>query len=169
MTEAKKTTETKKIDPKALSEVSNRVELGSIRLESLATKFEQAPGADVSAILLEFEYDCGWRRRDERPGFDVRFVFESSLCRMLTGDAVEGKFFEFKAIYVLEYVLGEPAPNDWDERLDMFSSVNGVINIWPYVRAELASVFSKMGLPQLMLPVYRPGRPNTGRVEFRAS
>ncbi|WP_426734396.1 hypothetical protein [Myxococcus faecalis] len=168
MTEAKQHPEAK-IDPKALAEVSNKVDLTSIRLESISSKVEQSQFVSASAIFLEFEYNCLWRRRDERPGFDVRFEFRSSLSQSAVTDQPSSSFFKFELVYILEYALKEIAPSDWEHRLDLFANINGVVNIWPYVRAELASTLSKTGLPQLMLPVYRPGRPSKGRVEFRAS
>ncbi|RUO94827.1 hypothetical protein D7Y11_02555 [Corallococcus sp. AB018] len=157
-----------KIDPKALAEVSNAVDLLAVRLEELVARIASQDAVPGVSIALEFEYSCEWRRRDERPGFDVRFKLDSALHTKAKRDAEWGKLVEFHIAYALEYALKKPAPAEWDERLGQFANINGVVNVWPYARAEMSTSLAKMGLPQFMLPVYRPGRANKGRVEFHA-
>jgi hypothetical protein len=53
-----------------------------------------------------------------------------------------------------------------DEQLEEFARVNGVFNAWPYFREFVHASLARMGLPPLILPVYRlskPKRPATDK------
>ncbi len=45
-----------------------------------------------------------------------------------------------------------------DEHVDAFAGFNGVYNGWPYWREFVQGMMSRLGVPPLTLPVYRPAR-----------
>jgi len=51
-----------------------------------------------------------------------------------------------------------------DEDLLQFASLNGIRNVWPYMREYCQSVLARMQLPQFTLPSFAPGnfRPPAG-------
>lgn len=46
-----------------------------------------------------------------------------------------------------------------DEELMEFARVNGVFNAWPYFREFVHAALSRMGLPPVIIPVFRLSRP----------
>lgn len=156
-------------DPKALADVANRVELDGVRLSELEAKTPARPMLSEAALFLGFSYNSALRRCDDRPGFDVIFTFQCGLDEKTEKEGAKGtRLLDLRAVFTLEYRLPEVPPSDWTERLETFARVNGVVNAWPYVRSELQNVCTKMGLPPIALPVYRPGRPTSATIEFRA-
>jgi len=170
MSDAKNTEEKPKIDVRQLADVANRVELTAINLLQLSCKGPDGVELADGTLVMDYEYKTAARRRDTRPGFDVRFDLKVEI-KTITRAKGEGAVGASSVVacdlsYALEYRLPEVAPQDWNERIGLFAQVNGVVNAWPYARQEFASLLAKMGLPPLLLPVYRPGRPTKARIEF---
>jgi hypothetical protein len=42
-----------------------------------------------------------------------------------------------------------------DEELSAFARVNGVFNAWPYFREFVHASVARMGLPSVIVPIYR--------------
>lgn len=70
-------------------------------------------------------------------------------------DADDDELLRMAATFLLEYSLssfaGLKKPN-----FDAFGELNGVYNVWPYLREFVQSTTVRMGLPGLTIPVYRP-------------
>lgn len=49
-----------------------------------------------------------------------------------------------------------------DDQLRAFAQINGVFNAWPYWREFVQNSAARMGLPRLILPVFRFTEPSTG-------
>jgi hypothetical protein len=160
MTESKKP-----LDPKLLADVANRVELEKVKLTKIDASIRGDFSPDHPPIFLKFSYRTRWNRVDARPGIDVWFEFQCQLEED-SNASPKNLLLEFTAVYLLEYRLPEAPPADWQERLDLFATVNGVVNAWPYVRAEFQELCSRMDLPTVTLPVYRPGRPSKAKLRF---
>ncbi len=58
------------------------------------------------------------------------------------------------AVFDLEYGC-EGLEDFTEEQLSAFARLNGVFNAWPYWREFVQSMTTRMGLPALVLPVYR--------------
>jgi hypothetical protein len=65
---------------------------------------------------------------------------------------------EAQVMLRLEYTLA-PGIDVVDAEVDMddFVGVNGYLHAWPYLRAEVQSLTTKIGLPPLLLPVQLSG------------
>lgn len=63
-----------------------------------------------------------------------------------------------KIQYELEYALPDELKVTRAE-LDAFAKINGVFNAWPYFREIVQSATLRMGLPPVVLPVYRVPAP----------
>ena len=152
-------------DVKALADVANRVSLDSVTL--LQIKATRGAVLDETKDLtFAFEYRTAWKRVNARPGIDVTFELDARLEQPDGGERKVGTIIDASISFVLSYELPEVPPDDWNDRLALFARVNAPVNAWPYARAELQSLFVKMDLPAIMLPVYRPGRATNGKVEY---
>jgi hypothetical protein len=66
-------------------------------------------------------------------------------------------------VYYLDYVFnvnGGPTGEELQEHLAAFAKVNGIYNVWPYFRELVQSMGSRLGLPPVVLPVFRVPRPS---------
>jgi hypothetical protein len=71
-------------------------------------------------------------------------------------DSQQQPVMSFRAIHELRYsVLG--THHFADETLREFGRVNAVFNVWPYWRTFIQHATADMGLPRLILPVFRGG------------
>jgi hypothetical protein len=48
-----------------------------------------------------------------------------------------------------------PKAEERDRYFQAFANVNGIYNVWPYFRELVHSTVARMGLPPLIIPVYR--------------
>jgi hypothetical protein len=92
------------------------------------------------------------------PGFRFEAFNEGSEDRaVITVDAT----------FVLTYAL-ENFDGIRKSGYQQFADLNGVYNAWPYWREFVQTTITRMGLPALVLPVFRivePGKPRTKRTK----
>jgi hypothetical protein len=65
---------------------------------------------------------------------------------------------EFSCAFSLGYcfnVVGGPEGEERDKYLKAFAEVNGTYNVWPYFRELFQSTITRMGLPPVVVPLYR--------------
>ncbi|MFM2153845.1 MAG: hypothetical protein RL199_2280 [Pseudomonadota bacterium] len=159
---------TAQINAQSLHEISKLVQLDLIMVESISAQRMPIPftGGD---LLVPYAFTTPWVRVDDRPGFDVVVDFNAALERSVTTNNEERvALMSFSLRTRLCYTLPERPSVGLDPSIDSFSQVNAVVNAWPYIRQEFSSMLSRMGLPAIVLPVYRPGRPSTGILSFQA-
>jgi hypothetical protein len=58
------------------------------------------------------------------------------------------------ATFILEYEISS-ASDLADEQFRAFARTNGIYNAWPYWREYVQSTTARMGLPPIMIPVFR--------------
>jgi hypothetical protein len=74
----------------------------------------------------------------------------------------------FEANFVLVYdIVAFPPEKERETFFEAFAEINGKYNAWPYLRELVQSLSSRLGLPGLVLPVYR--LPNADDANERAS
>ncbi len=64
--------------------------------------------------------------------------------------------------FVVTYIFNAPEPLPLEERdayLSAFANINAVFNVWPYFRELVQSTVARMGVPPLVLSVYRIAPP----------
>lgn len=62
----------------------------------------------------------------------------------------------FRLAYSFNVKAGPPEALR-EELFTAFANVNGIFNAWPYIRELVQTTATRMGLPPLVLPVYRVG------------
>ncbi len=61
-----------------------------------------------------------------------------------------------KGEMVAIYLVKENGLVDYsEEQIGQFSEINGTYNVWPYLRELVSSVMSRMGVPGVMVPLWR--------------
>lgn len=61
-----------------------------------------------------------------------------------------------EAVFALDYQLPSSPPVERrPELFGAFATLNGTYNAWPYVRELVQSLTTRMGLPGLIIPLYR--------------
>ncbi|SIN69404.1 hypothetical protein SAMN05444166_0173 [Singulisphaera sp. GP187] len=153
------------------SELQPETRVNPIELAALVSDRVQID--DV--ILTKFS---GSREADTNPS-DDSFTTQSNITRYgINKDEDEGKLFVFldfelkgskhdqenlpslevSAAFVVVYTL-----NSFDglteDNFQAFAMLNGVFNAWPFWREFVRSATSRMGLPPVIVPVHRIGKP----------
>jgi hypothetical protein len=80
----------------------------------------------------------------------ANFVMEAKPEGLKEASAV----VEASASLDLEYVFPDVGSLD-EETIQNFGRINGVYNAWPYWREYVQNAVARMGLPPLVVPVYR--------------
>jgi preprotein translocase subunit SecB len=134
-------------DNRALSApVSSVVKVESIRLVGCHTK--GMPTSTAVRQQLHVEH----RPIAER--IENRLLVTIDVHVWTQAEAAE-RAVDIYATFLLTYDVGD---HQFDQaNLDAFAALNGMFNLWPYVREFVQSMTVRMGLPALTLPVHRPG------------
>lgn len=140
-------------------EVSKRVEVQAVNLiESLA---KRSLGGDL-AREVKIRFAVRTSLSDDKkivsvfPRFQVTAGPENGKLPDLVIEA------EFAILYSISSTEGLDEPN-----FKAFGELNGVFNCWPYWREYVQQTTTRMGLPPLVIPVYRPDRPTLPTVESK--
>ena len=140
-------------DPMDLAaRVSERVQIQGV----LVSRFEakRAPGTDTGDDDFKVEItvpELGVSKDPEKEMFWVFLTFQLlGTGKSETGDEAD---LSIKASFVISYSL-----NSFDdlseENFRAFSQLNGIFNAWPYWREFVQSTTARMGLDQVVVPVY---------------
>jgi hypothetical protein len=135
------------ISPLALAaNVAARVQIKDVLL--LATSAERA--LELGSGGLSVRTSNGAETTVEERALTVKCRFRMEANR---ADSDEVKV-SVDALYVIRYELSS-AEGLTKEALDRFGEYNGTYNAWPYWREFLNSTIVRMGLPSLVVPVFR--------------
>jgi len=130
--------------------VSDKVNLEDVRL--IACKCFQSPEVGTGSHNLEIAWKVETQADKNNKTVLVlpSFVIKGTPK---TGDSKEPDLTieaDFVLIYKAESLLGLRKNN-----FDAFGKTNGIYNAWPYWREYVQNTISKMGLPPLVIPVFR--------------
>lgn len=104
-----------------------------------------------SSVSAHQQIGVEHRSKAEREGTSLRVTID---VRVWTQSERADRLLDIAASYLLTYDVGE---HEFDQaQLDAFAALNGMFNLWPYIREFVQSMSVRMGLPALTLPVYRP-------------
>ncbi|HCF62490.1 MAG TPA: hypothetical protein DFS52_31425 [Myxococcales bacterium] len=143
---------------KMAGEIANAVELDSVALRAWSAEFlggGMAPPSlkgrnEVSAAhSARFDYD------QERGLLDVLVSFEV-IAREAAKEGRER--VKIRCDLALRYSF-KSSPDLSEEHLKHFANLNGVVNAWPYLRETVHATTNRMGLPPLVLPLFRVSNP----------
>ena len=126
------------------------VEIVSVNLREakLYTDFDpDSPPDDLEPTLLyRTEYSFSESGPD-RLDVEVELNFEGNV----SAKTVLNLVVIYKVVYRLEGAATYPA-----DTLEHFADLNGVFNVWPYWRELVQTVTGRVGLPSVMVPVFKP-------------
>ena len=136
------------------------VDLVRVEVTGHVDPLQSASPSEPESLVLGFH--CDYEERSTETG--DRFILVSVECQVEGGDSESGcadgeevgnALFTVRAEYRLTYrVVGtEALPPD---ALHCFAWLNGPYNAWPYWREFVQSMSARMGLPGVVLPVFRP-------------
>ena len=136
--------------------VSDKVNLEDVRL--IACRCFQSPEAGTGSHNLEIDWDVETQTNKNNktvlvlPSFVVKGTPKNSNTKEpdLTIEA------DFVLIYKAKS-LSRLRKNNFDA----FGKTNGIYNAWPYWREYVQNIISRMGLPPLVIPVFRLMKPKS--------
>lgn len=150
---------TKKV-PKELSQlktvgaITPHVEIADVRLVRLDCRLTPSwPEGGASKIRLDLAHTSRCEQRGECLAAEVRF----SLTGVSTDDASK-KIVILNAAFELVYNINREVALT-KQQLSAFAQVNVLYNAWPYWRELVQDMAARMGLPRLVVPVFRVARP----------
>lgn len=167
MTEDHQHVDERTIDWEAVRRVASRVQLEDVRVVWInAVRNCDAESLDqdwTAKTLLGYDaHSMGWR--SERQAIRVHvlcFARHESTDEPVpeeagdTSPAEDVPDVDISAIFEIDYsVRDADALGDGD--LEHFAFVNGTYNAWPYWRELAQGVSQRLGVPPLVVPVFRP-------------
>jgi hypothetical protein len=134
------------------SRVAAHVQIKNVLL--VGSKLERAPDsagrdevlADMDVRNVDYTFD----REKGRLFVVPTFSLDAKRDRSQTGSSV----FSIEATFALDYSL-ESIADLQEGHFRAFALTNGVFNAWPYWREYVQSCASRMGLPNVVIPVFR--------------
>lgn len=128
------------------------VEIEDVRLveANVATKVRSP--SDTGAVDLLVNRTAEISEHQEENG--TFFVVATMRAQLSSEQAKEDALVSIETRFELQYRLPEGFQAD-PETLTAFAETNGIYNAWPYWREFVQSMFVRMGLPPLVLPLLR--------------
>lgn len=139
----------KQVSPEEYGRFIQGVELRDVLLAEGNAKRLAFP--DPSALLGVDIKAIKPRLQPYADGFTVLAAFEIGLTQQSGEDKPE-LFAKFRVAFDVVYASAESIS---EELFNIFRQVNLSLNIWPYVRQYVHQQSVLMGIPPLVLPVYR--------------
>jgi preprotein translocase subunit SecB len=135
--------------------VAAGVELQAVALRSLTARFDGDPLAPPHVpagvqVQLSNTHEVAWRYRPEEKLLDVKLSFSTHGKEKATNLERMRVDCEFTLRYALS-----PSLDATEEHFKHFANLNAVVNAWPYYREAVQSCVARMGLPTLVLPLFR--------------
>ena len=135
--------------------VARGVELQAVAMRSLTAWFEGDPFAPphlppTSHLQLSTGFQVAWQYRPDEKLLDVKISFSTQGKEKATNLERLRVDSEFTLRYGLSQQLDAS-----EEHFKHFANLNAVVNAWPYYRETVQSCISRMGLPTLVLPLFR--------------
>ncbi|MFP3937083.1 MAG: hypothetical protein ACLFVW_01985 [Phycisphaerae bacterium] len=139
-----------KVAMSQVAEVAREVELKDIRVVSFAA--EQRPELIGPKMDVRQGIDTETTADAEAGEIRVtaRFTADALPLEQESADVAVRIAVTFELAYHCEAVEGLS-----EEALEAFGKINGVYNSWPYWREFVHSTTARMGLPPLIMPVFR--------------
>jgi preprotein translocase subunit SecB len=136
--------------------ISRIVDLLEVTLDGCSAESGQWPAAATLSLALNTGTVA---TRDENdPSF---FIVNASLSLAASESQDSKVFFQIAARFRIKYSLSILGGIE-QRNLDAFAMYNGLYNVWPYWREFVQSTSARMGMPPIVLPVYRIGPEGSG-------
>jgi len=132
------------------AEVAQHVQIRNVKCVEFSGRV--IPQAKPTSLAVTYKVTAQARTDSANSTITVRanFVMEAKPEDAKGASAV----VEASASIELEYVFPDVGSLN-EETIQSFGRINGVYNAWPYWREYVQSAVARMGLPPLVVPVYR--------------
>jgi hypothetical protein len=142
-------------DVRAARKLISVVQLTEVRLIELHTTNRLNLSHEIPSVTIEPSF----KATASVEGTPGKFLVLASLDLQVKASEGENQpLVRIRAKFELRYRV----PSDYPlmrMELAAFARVNGIYNAWPYFREIVQNITGRMGLPSLILPVYRIPRP----------
>lgn len=135
----------------SLKRVIAEVEIEDVRLVEVNAETKVRSPADSGAVDLLVNRTAAISEHQDKETF---FVVAKMRTQLVPEQAQEEPLVSIETSFEIRYRLPEGFHVDPDT-LSTFAETNGVYNAWPYWREFVQSMFARMGLPPVVLPVLR--------------
>jgi preprotein translocase subunit SecB len=131
------------------AQVTSKVQIRSVRLIETTAQCHVQTSVDVPKPEIDMEFDASAME----PSGGIFKVIARINTAVRAGGS-DKKAIEIGVAHELIYSIPEDL-NPSNEELAAFAETNAIFNVWPYWREYVQSTCQRMGMPSLLLPVFR--------------
>ncbi len=129
--------------------VSDRVQLKDVRLIEFGCNQKQGASRGKKAYNMDYSTEAAVNKESGHVLVIAKFHFEAF------GEGQPQKnVLKANATFALTYTI-ENFEGLTDKGFKQFADLNGIYNAWPYWREFMQNTISRLGLPPLVIPVFR--------------
>ena len=140
-------------DVMAAAPVSDQVQIHDVALVAVTAEFVPSDISSPGVISTDFRTEA--LLDSAKNILVVKVLFSLQAHHQ---DAPKVNFLSLDTTFRLVYTV-DSGQDITQEQVDAFGQANAVFNAWPYWREYVQSTTVRMGLPPLVLPVFRIARP----------
>jgi preprotein translocase subunit SecB len=145
---------------KLVAQITPHVEIVDVRLIRVSGRVYPDGNAEIRPkVRLRFSQNS----RCSQVGTELSVAVQFTMRGVQEQDVAK-KVVELSAVFGLSYRLSQEIQLT-PEQLSAFSKVNAIYNAWPYWRELVQTTIARMGLPRLIVPVFRVARPRIEKVK----
>ena len=141
-----------KISMVSAAKVAGMVDLQEVKLVESTCK--RRLGHPDGSKTFDIRQTARFELSDKQNALGVSIQFVLNAIDEGKEQKKENTFLSIRATFFLLYSIDNKEGLD-DKVLGSFATLNGTYNAWPYWREFVQSVTSRMGLPPLIVPVFR--------------
>lgn len=139
---------------KLVGEITPHVNITDVRLIRVDGRVWPAWDPEtVQKVQLNLTHRSKCRQEETTLFAEVHFKLSGVVA-----ENVSKKVVSLSAVFELSYSVSREAQLT-PKQLDAFARINVLYNAWPYWRELAQDVSARMGLPRLIVPVFRVGQP----------
>ena len=131
-------------------------QVGSIHLRRLIAESRVRETSEIAEPDIQVGYSSRLAKRRPKAGFWV--LVGAEVVVKDTARSAPESAVRIAADVEIRYDLPEELVAT-DEELTAFGDTNAVLNAWPYLRETIHTTSLRMGLPPLLLPLFRLSGP----------
>lgn len=139
-----------------LAKLANACNLRELRQTHLEATLLQEPAGGPDEVTPEVEVMLRIARSPAAPKTEFATIFRFNIALNTEADP---QIAMMKMQYQAVLVYSVPEGSDFaDEEIHLFGQTNGMIHVWPYLRAFVQTSCAQLGAPVVTLPPFRIGQ-----------
>ncbi|MBZ4423267.1 hypothetical protein [Myxococcus sp. RHSTA-1-4] len=162
------TEKTEKTPIQLSSEVARVVDLEAVVLRSSSVQFlgsEAGPPTAPGPMVIQLQHKTSHALNRTAKLLDVT---ANLILSARDNDESGPERVVIKAEFVVRYSMTE-VPDLTDDHYRHFGSLNVMVNVFPYFRELVHTSTSRMGLPPLVLPLFKIAKPASAKAQPKPS